>query len=159
MDRPIPLRRLVGFLADKAQRNTQQYGSRPLGVGLLVAGVDETGPHLFELQPSGMFYEYWGYSIGNRSQAARTYFEKQLDTLPECSLEDLVKHAVAALSSCLPPNQPLEKGAFSVGYVSAETPFQLLPEDDASKYIPTAPQAPSTSASLSAEGESMAVDQ
>jgi 20S proteasome subunit alpha 6 len=48
---------------------------RPYGVGLLIAGIDEQGPHIFETCPSGNFYEYYSYSIGARSQGARTYFE------------------------------------------------------------------------------------
>lgn len=32
---------------------------RPYGVGLLVAGCDEKGPHLFETCPSGNYFEYY----------------------------------------------------------------------------------------------------
>ncbi len=38
--RPVPLARLVGQLGERAQTNTQHYGRRPYGVGLLVAGID-----------------------------------------------------------------------------------------------------------------------
>ena len=50
-DRAMPVETLVSLIGDKAQTNTQHYGKRPYGVGLLVAGVDEAGPHLFEFQP------------------------------------------------------------------------------------------------------------
>lgn len=43
MNRPIPVARLVADISDKAQVNTHQYGGRPFGVGLLVAGVDVRG--------------------------------------------------------------------------------------------------------------------
>jgi len=36
-------------------------------VGLLVAGVDETGTHLFETDPSSNYYEYIAMAIGARS--------------------------------------------------------------------------------------------
>ncbi|GAA5999476.1 hypothetical protein JCM5350_006654, partial [Sporobolomyces pararoseus] len=39
-NRPLPVSRIVGAIADKAQINTQHYGHRPYGVGLLVAGYD-----------------------------------------------------------------------------------------------------------------------
>ena len=52
-NRPIQTYKAVLSIADKAQENTQTYGSRPYGVGLLIAGYDETGAHLFEFQPSG----------------------------------------------------------------------------------------------------------
>lgn len=32
---------------------------RPFGVGLLVIGFDQDGPHLFETCPSANFYEYY----------------------------------------------------------------------------------------------------
>lgn len=31
-------------------------GVRPFGVSTLVAGMDEDGPHLFQIDPSGAFY-------------------------------------------------------------------------------------------------------
>ena len=55
MNRPIPVQRLVTDISDsklpqeklslltifiEAQINTQQYGGRPFGVGLLIAGID-----------------------------------------------------------------------------------------------------------------------
>ena len=40
MNRPLPVQRLVTDISDKAQANTQGYGGRPFGVGLLIAGVD-----------------------------------------------------------------------------------------------------------------------
>jgi len=76
--RAMPIRSLVDMIGDKAQVNTQVYGKRPYGVGLLVAGVDERGPHLFEFQPSGMTEEMIAFAIGARSQMARTYLERTL---------------------------------------------------------------------------------
>lgn len=37
---------------------TQKASKRPYGVGLLIAGIDDDGPHIFETCPSGNFYEY-----------------------------------------------------------------------------------------------------
>lgn len=45
--RPLPLSRVAGALADRAQLNTMEYGRRPYGVGFLVAGYDALGPHLY----------------------------------------------------------------------------------------------------------------
>lgn len=41
-------------------------------------------------------------SIGARSQSARTYLEKHLDSFLECSLEELIKHGLRALRDTLP---------------------------------------------------------
>lgn len=76
---PLQTERLVTDTADKHQRATQSYVRRPYGVGLLVAGYDATGPHLFQTCPSGNFYEWKAFALGSRSQSARTYLERNYD--------------------------------------------------------------------------------
>lgn len=44
-------------------------------------------------------------SIGSRSQSARTYLEKVLDKIDDCSRNDLVKHGLTALRETLPADQ------------------------------------------------------
>jgi len=95
---PLQAGRLVLDLADKHQRCTQTYVRRPYGVGLLIAAVDQTGPHLYETQPSGDFFEYEAIAIGMRSQSAKTYLERHFETFRELSLHELIIHALKALS-------------------------------------------------------------
>jgi len=45
--------------------------SRPFGVALLIAGVDEKGPQLFHTDPSGTFIRYEAKAIGSGSEAAQ----------------------------------------------------------------------------------------
>ncbi|GFN86666.1 proteasome subunit alpha type [Plakobranchus ocellatus] len=45
--------------------------SRPFGVALLFAGVDEKGPRLFHIDPSGTFIQYDGKAIGSGSEGAQ----------------------------------------------------------------------------------------
>ncbi|KAK9337553.1 hypothetical protein LIPSTDRAFT_73908 [Lipomyces starkeyi NRRL Y-11557] len=129
-NRPIPVSRVVSAIGDKAQRNTQTYGRRPYGVGLLVAGFDETGPHLFEFQPSGTVLEYFGAAIGARSQSARTYLERNFDQFPEASLEDLVLHGLRALRDTLAQDKELLAQNTSIGIVGLDTKFTLYDNDD-----------------------------
>ena len=69
------------------------------GVGLLVASVDATGPHLYETSPAGTYLEWKAMALGSRSQSAKTYLEKHFETFPDLSKDDLIKHALQALSS------------------------------------------------------------
>jgi len=115
--RAIPLERIVASIGDRAQTNTQHYGKRPYGVGLLVAGVDEIGPHLFEFQPSGMTQEMVACAIGARSQMARTYLERNLESFAECGREELVKHGLRALKESLAQDKELTVENTSVGVV------------------------------------------
>ncbi|KAK3685523.1 nucleophile aminohydrolase [Podospora appendiculata] len=113
--RDLPVRMLVDMIGAKAQQNTQQYGKRPYGVGLLIAGVDEQGPHLFEFQPSGMTEEMVAFAIGARSQMARTYLEKNLELFADCSREELIAHGLKALKESLVQDRELTIENTSVG--------------------------------------------
>ena len=123
-NRPIQTYKAVLSIADKAQENTQSYGSRPYGVGLLIAGYDETGAHLFEFQPSGSVLEYFGAAIGARSQAARTYLERNLEEIKKCDdVEKLVLHGLYALRDTLSQDVELTFKNTSVSIVGKDQSF------------------------------------
>ncbi|KAI6105428.1 hypothetical protein F5141DRAFT_1196464 [Pisolithus sp. B1] len=116
-NRPMPVNRLVATIADKAQVNTQEYGRRPYGVGFLVIGQDQSGPHLFEFSPSGNSYEYFAMSIGARSQSAKTYLEKHYNSFEDCTLEELIKHGLHALRETLQQDKELNVNNTSIGII------------------------------------------
>lgn len=99
---PMPVSRLVSLIGNKSQIPTQRYGRRPFGVGLLVAGYDDLGTHLYQTCPSANYYECKAMAIGARSQSARTYLEKHLTEFPNNTLDELIKHALRALRDTLP---------------------------------------------------------
>jgi len=113
--RAIPVERIVNQIGDRAQTNTQHYGKRPYGVGLLVGGVDEQGPHLFEFSPSGMTQEMLACAIGARSQMARTYLERHLEEFADCDRDELIKHALLALKESLAQDKELTIDNTSLG--------------------------------------------
>ena len=75
-DEPIPVKNLVNLLCDYEHLYTQFDGVRPFGVVLLVAGVDETGKHLFSTDPSGAYLGYKAVCEGKKSTDAMTQFTK-----------------------------------------------------------------------------------
>jgi len=115
--RAIPLERIVLHIGERAQTNTQNYGRRPYGVGLLIAGVDDSGPHLFEFQPSGMTQEMVACAIGARSQMARTYLEKNLEQFADCERDQLISHGLKALKETLSQDKELTVENTTVGIV------------------------------------------
>lgn len=142
--RDMPLRSLVEMIGEKAQINTQHYGKRPYGVGLLVAGVDDKGPHLFEFQPSGLCEEMVAFAIGGRSQMARTYLEKNIDKFESCDREELIKHGLRALKESLVQDRELTVENTSVGVVGLEhnadgvkkvDPFKVYDGQDVKAWI------------------------
>ncbi|KAF6061151.1 20S proteasome subunit alpha 6 [Candida albicans P57072] len=135
-NRPIQTYKAVLSIADKAQENTQSYGSRPYGVGLLIAGYDETGAHLFEFQPSGSVLEYFGAAIGARSQAARTYLERNLEEIKKCDdVEKLVLHGLYALRDTLSQDVELTFKNTSVSIVGKDQSFVSYDDENVQQWL------------------------
>lgn len=135
-NRPLLTSKAVLSIADKAQENTQSYGSRPYGVGLLVSGFDETGAHLYEFQPSGSVLEYYGASIGARSQAARTYLERNLEAIRDSeSIEKLIVHGLNALRDTLSQDVELTMKNTSVSVVGKDTPFSIYDDEEVQQWL------------------------
>lgn len=133
--RPIPLQRIVGAVGDKAQKNTMGYGGRPYGVGLLVIGYDEKGPHLYEISPSGNTLDYYGISIGSRSQSAKTYLERNFETFEGCDIDQLIVHALRALNDTLQAEKELSVDNVSIAVVGKDIKFTQTSEEDISRYL------------------------
>lgn len=73
---PISLSSLTTYICDRKHLVTQYAGVRPYGVGLLVGGVDEEGPRLFETEPSGTMIEWKAQAIGRGSTKAKAILNK-----------------------------------------------------------------------------------
>lgn len=132
---PMPIWRLVSKIGNKSQIPTQRYGRRPFGVGLLVAGYDDLGTHLYQTCPSANYYECKAMSIGARSQSARTYLEKHLNEFPTCTLDELIKHALRALRDTLPNEIELTTKNCSLGIVGQDVSFTIFDDDKIKPYL------------------------
>lgn len=115
------------------QTCTQRYDRRPYGVGLLVAGCDDLGPHIYQTCPSANFFDCKAMAIGARSQSARTYLEKHLDVLPTCPTEELISHGLRALRDTLPAELQLTTKNVSIGVVGKGQLFIVLTEQQTGK--------------------------
>merc|ERR1711957_859297 len=119
-DAPMHVGRLVSQVADMSQQKTQSSSKRPFGVGLLVAGVDEKGPHLYETCPSGNFFEYHAMAIGGKSTSAKTYLEKHFDSFKDADVAQLVQHAVEAMNKTTGSETNLSVKNTSVAVISPD---------------------------------------
>jgi 20S proteasome subunit alpha 6 len=153
-NRAIPVAEIVARIGERAQVNTQEYGRRPYGVGLLIAGVDARGPHLFEFQPSGVTQEMIACAIGARSQMARTYLERNLEKFPDASKEDLVMHALRALKESMGQDKELTVDNTSVGIAGITEDFTLHEGQDVAQWLDSS----AAEESAGAGNESMDVD-
>ncbi|KAJ3154231.1 Proteasome subunit alpha type-2 [Geranomyces variabilis] len=86
---------LVKEVASVMQEFTQSGGVRPFGVSLLIAGFDETGPTLYQVDPSGAFWAWKASAIGKNMVNAKTFLEKRYNESME--IEDAVHTAILTL--------------------------------------------------------------
>ena len=63
-DSPIDTVSIVKDVCSLQQVCTQSGGLRPFGVSLIIGGIDETGPKLFETDPTGIYFQYKAAAIG-----------------------------------------------------------------------------------------------
>lgn len=117
------------------QVSTQRYDRRPYGVGLLIAGYDENGPHIYQTCPSANYFECKSMAIGARSQSARTYLEKHLDSFFDTTLEQLVRHGLLALRECLPNDLEMNTKNVSISIVGEGHPFTIYDDDDVEEWL------------------------
>lgn len=52
-------------------------GVRPFGVSLLLAGLDDNGPQLYQIDPSGSYFAWKASAIGKNMVNAKTFLEKR----------------------------------------------------------------------------------
>ena len=125
---------MINKIAKKSQAKTCHPSKRPYGVGMLLAGVDETGTHLFETCPSANFFEYKAMAIGAKCQSAKTYLEKNFANFDNVSRDELISHGLKALKASA-QEEELTVHNVSVGVVSAEEKFHLLPEAELGQFL------------------------
>uniref|UniRef100_A0A0K0FMF0 Proteasome subunit alpha type n=1 Tax=Strongyloides venezuelensis TaxID=75913 RepID=A0A0K0FMF0_STRVS len=152
----VPIACLATQIQLKLQANTQYYGRRPFGVGLLLAGYDRDGTHLVKTEPSAEVVETYASAIGARSQSARTYLERHLDEFPTSTPEQLIHHALMALRDSLPAEDNLNKKNTSISIVGKGQEFTTMDNDQVVPYLEAISNVPRTttgSSEQSAQGE------
>jgi len=131
----IQTERLINDVADKHQRATWSYVRRPYGVGLLVAGYDRTGPHLFQTAPDGNYFEWHAMAIGARSQSAKTYLERNYEGFKGLSRDELIRHAVRALHTCTESDKDLNLENTVIAVVGKDERFHVLEGEAVAPYL------------------------
>jgi len=133
-DEPIAVLSLVKKVCDFKQSYTQYGGVRPFGTALLIAGVDDTGAHLFETDPSGALMEYKASSVGSGRAGAMEVFEDQYKEGLKKS--DALKLGLKALHAAT--EGKLNAEAIEIGVVTADAPFTKLAAAEIKKLVDAA---------------------
>ncbi len=123
---------LTKEVTDYIQQYTQTGGARPFGVALLVGGIEDGEPRLFETDPSGTPYEWQAAAIGGDREEIQSYLEDSYE--PGMDLAGGVELALSALASV--SDEGLDAVGVDVATVDAETEaYDSLTEDDVAGYI------------------------
>ena len=96
-DEPIGVETLTKAVTDHIQQYTQVGGARPFGVALIIGGIEDGQPRLYETDPSGTPYEWQALAVGADRGEIEDYLEEHYD--PEMDLASGVSLALKALAS------------------------------------------------------------
>ena len=95
-DEVVDIETVVKHIADRCQQYTQYAGARPIGVALIIGGIDKNGNSLFLTDPSGTYVPYNAVAIGANSDKVTEFLTKEYK--PELTLEDAKILATASIN-------------------------------------------------------------
>jgi proteasome alpha subunit len=122
----VTVEALVKKVCDLLQQYTQYGGVRPFGASLLIGGIDDTGPHLFETDPSGLSTGYKADAIGAGRDQAIEILEKEYKE--GMNLQEAASLALKALKAGLEQGQSL--GTISAGYINQGEKFKIMSQEE-----------------------------
>jgi proteasome alpha subunit len=94
---PIGVETLTKAVTDHIQQYTQVGGARPFGVALIIGGIENGEPRLYETDPSGTPYEWQALAVGADRGEIEDYLEEHYSE--ELTLDEGVGLALEALAS------------------------------------------------------------
>ncbi|MFH1591693.1 MAG: archaeal proteasome endopeptidase complex subunit alpha [archaeon] len=94
-DSPIDTLTVTKDICNLKQICTQSGGLRPFGVSILIAGIDEEGPKLFETDPTGIYFQYQATVIGENEPEIEERLHKNYS--PDMTIEEGMKLAVKTI--------------------------------------------------------------
>eukprot|EP00246_Nothoceros_aenigmaticus_P012276 TRINITY_DN3739_c0_g1_i3.p1 TRINITY_DN3739_c0_g1~~TRINITY_DN3739_c0_g1_i3.p1 ORF type:complete len:236 (-),score=44.19 TRINITY_DN3739_c0_g1_i3:365-1072(-) len=127
----IPVSQLVRETATVMQEFTQSGGVRPFGVSLLVAGYDDDGPQLYQVDPSGSYFPWKASAIGKNASNAKTFLEKRYTD--DIELEDAVHTAILTLKEGF--EGQISGKNIEIGVVGADRKFRVLTPAEVDDYL------------------------
>ncbi|AJF62127.1 TPA: archaeal proteasome endopeptidase complex subunit alpha [Candidatus Woesearchaeota archaeon] len=106
-DSPIDIISIVKDVANLKQWTTQSGGYRPFGVSLLIAGVDNGTPKLYETDPTGIYFQYKATVIGEgEPQVEEVLYKEYKESM---NMEDGFRLAMRCLKKALDKNFDTER--------------------------------------------------
>ncbi len=131
-DENIGVEVLAKKICDHKQNYTQFGGVRPYGTALLIAGVDDTRPRLFESDPSGALLEYKATAIGAGRNTFMEVFEAEYRG--DLSIDEAIMLGMTALYKST--EGKLDAATLEIGVVTLQDrTFRKLAEEEVQQYV------------------------
>jgi proteasome alpha subunit len=106
-DSEIDTSSIVKDICDLKQVCTQSGGLRPFGVSVLIAGIDDNTPKLFETDPIGIYFQYRATAIGEGEIEVEEILHSEYK--PDITIENALKLSLKALKRVLGDNYNVER--------------------------------------------------
>jgi 20S proteasome subunit alpha 2 len=126
-----PTSQLVKNTANVMQEFTQSGGVRPFGVSILMAGYDDDGPKLYQVDPSGAAFGWKATAIGKNFINAKTFLEQRYNE--EMELEDAIHTALLTLREGFEGEMTCDN--IEVGVVDSSGKFRVLTPSEVKDYL------------------------
>ncbi|PSQ44995.1 proteasome endopeptidase complex, archaeal, alpha subunit [Halobacteriales archaeon SW_7_68_16] len=129
---PIGIETLTKDVTDHIQQYTQVGGARPFGVALIIGGVEDGEPRLYETDPSGTPYEWKALAVGADRGEIEDFLEEHYRD--DADLDGGVSLALRALASVNDGSLAPEEVGMATIDVETET-FEQLDDDEIESYL------------------------
>mmetsp|Transcript_30206 Transcript_30206/g.87671 ORF Transcript_30206/g.87671 Transcript_30206/m.87671 type:complete len:236 (-) Transcript_30206:63-770(-) len=127
----IPVSQIVREQATVMQEFTQSGGVRPFGISLMIAGYDETGPQLFQVDPSGSYFGWKASAIGKNHVSAKSFLEKRYNE--DIELEDAIHTAILTLKEGF--EEAITAENIEIGIIGTDRKFRVLMPAEVQDYL------------------------
>jgi 20S proteasome subunit alpha 2 len=113
------------------QEYTQSGGVRPFGVSCLVAGYDDNGPQLYQVDPSGASFGWKATAIGKNYINAKNFLERRYTD--DVEIDDAVHIALLTMRESY--EGEMTEHNIEVGIVGADRVFRILTPSEVRDYL------------------------
>merc|ERR1712066_435941 len=127
----IPVSQIVREEAAVMQEFTQSGGVRPFGISLMIAGYDDTGPQLFQVDPSGSYFGWKASAIGKNHVNAKSFLEKRYND--DIELEDAIHIAILTLKEGF--EEAITAENIEIGVIGEDRQFKILSPAEVQDYL------------------------
>ncbi len=133
-DEPVSVEIVAKHIADQFQQFTRYAGARPMGVALIIGGIDKLGNSLFLTDPSGTYIPYDAVAIGANSDKVTEFLNKEYKQ--DITLDDGCVMAAAAINLVSETKDDINN--IKISRIKTDTKlFEILSDEQIQKIIQT----------------------